>query len=97
MLNMAQVSKNNLDEWSISVQNTLPPGSYSFRKVVFQEWPFITSLSNLSEDCEQEPINIIGSAAQNSLEKQISEENVFCCEGKIILFSFPKNPVLHEQ
>ncbi len=45
MLNMARVSKNDLDVWrSISVSNTVLPGLYKFRKVFFfQAWSFMTS------------------------------------------------------
>ncbi len=33
-----------------------------------------------------------GSAARHSLEKNLSKEECFGCEGKITLFSFPKQP-----
>ncbi len=38
-----------------------------------------------------------GSAARDSLRKNVSKEECFGCEGKITLFSFPKNPALREQ
>ncbi len=36
-------------------------------------------------------------AARYSLEKNVSKEVCFGCEGKITLFSFPKNPALRKQ
>ncbi len=36
-------------------------------------------------------------ACNDSPGKNVSKEVCFGCEGKITLFSFPKNPVLHEQ
>ncbi len=35
--------------------------------------------------------------ARDSLGKNVSKEVCFGCEGKITLFSFPKNPVLRKQ
>ncbi len=45
---------------------------------------------------ESAAINMLHSAARDSLRKNVSK-CVFGCEGKITMFSFPKNPALCKQ
>ncbi len=71
---------------------------HKFWKVFIRAWPFMTSWREEFLVWAFLPDNVIGSAAQEWLEKNVSKkECVFGCEGKLILFSFPKNPALREQ
>ncbi len=123
MLNMTNVSKNELDVWwSISVPNTLLQGLYKFRKYFFEYGPvwrqkgrnsFYGQISK--EACTHKPkreqehahprvsFGLLKSSA--SLHRTCSRRtlhfvfdhkichqiSVFGHEGKITLFSFPKN------
>ncbi len=85
------------------------PGFLQVSESFFRSWLFMTSWrvellvwAFLPEEREQEQAHqrtSFGSATRDSLGNNVSKEClcVFGCKVKITLFSFPKNPALHEQ
>ncbi len=80
VLNMAKVSKKDLDAWSNSVSNTLFPGSYKFRKVSFRAWHQHTHINQ--SEARASPSTSLAALHRTCSRKMSLKESVFGCEGK---------------